>query len=207
MILPFISSLGRDTTLTVFSVAWSAAQRCIAVTIMFCASLTVGCRAFLDVLEERVLEFQFGFLFGHSRHSFEFTAESLLRAVEFFFYALQSFAAVLERLLGFFQFLGLFVEGLFLFGQTVLALVKRGLFLQQTIVRTLPFRFLFSGFAFKFGTQFILLLFCLEKPVLANCFGFQTRFFEDTLRLSLCQAYFVFGIRSIPEQSRNGARK
>ena len=45
IILPFISSLGRDTTLTVFSVAWSAAQRCIAVTIMFCASLTAFSRA------------------------------------------------------------------------------------------------------------------------------------------------------------------
>ena len=83
MIRPFISSLGRWTDETVCSAVWSAATRCIAVTMisralswassrarrsMERASLTASCSASSRIgLEQDAL----GVLGGHARHPFE----------------------------------------------------------------------------------------------------------------------------------------
>ena len=167
----------------------------------------LGGGAFLDIFEKGVFELLLRLFLGHARDSLELASQDLLGLVELLFDALQAFAAVLDRLLSFLELRGLTIESVLFLSEGVLALVERVLFLQKTIVRPLPFRAFFLGLAFEFRTKSVLLLFCLEKAVLADGFRFKPRLFEDTLRLSFCQADFVIGIRSIPEQSGNRTRR
>ena len=160
----------------------------------------LGCRALLDVVEERLFKLRRSLFLGHARDPFQLALHDLLRMIELFLDGFQPVAMLFDALLGFLDLGEFLVEGV-LFLVEVLLLAVYGVFLlKEAVFRPLPVRSAFLGLALELCAKFVLLFFGFQKTVFSDGFCLKPGFFEDPCRFSFCHADLVLRIQSVCDQ-------